>query len=274
MPRELRPRRARPDYAALFTYADDEVEGAGAGPSKQPIIEEDNSSSDFAPDTAISAGELDDDDDDDLSSQRHSEVASDIDPEAMDLDEDIDEGIAFSTAQSKTPKGNGKKVTPSQRSTVQLTPGLARPTNRQTHALPLPSMHHRHRSVPIYHRADRVERLATRPRPFDCVEVVPTSSGTGDQEVLDRATKAWGYNVGAGPLWDLMEDRGWYKEALEERGKEHEEASRRPRVHNDVQVSPGWMIFDSQCVFTVYYLCQSMLPYLTHQSRLGIPSFP
>jgi len=51
--------------------------------------------------------------------------------------------------------------------------------------------------------------------------------------------KSWAYNVGPGPLWELIEDRGWFKEAAP---TGETEAHRRPRVYRDVRVREGWEV--------------------------------
>ena len=50
--------------------------------------------------------------------------------------------------------------------------------------------------------------------------------------VSDRVNKSWGYNVGRGPLWELLEDRGWYKEAFD--SPRVTELDMRPRVYQTI----------------------------------------
>lgn len=123
-------------------------------------------------------------------------------------------------------------------------PSLSRTSKRQQYILPTPSVHHRHRAVPLYSRAGRVERLASRPSLFRSYDVVMTNNFTHNAKVTERVNKSWGYNVGWGPLWDLVEDRGWYKEAVEGISDTDTEANRRPKVYKDVQVKDGWEILN------------------------------
>ena len=45
-----------------------------------------------------------------------------------------------------------------------------------------------------------------------------------------------------GPLCDLAEARGWYKEAITTGNNTDTEAKRRPRVYHDIRVQDGWEI--------------------------------
>ncbi|KAF8641671.1 hypothetical protein AX16_009848, partial [Volvariella volvacea WC 439] len=80
------------------------------------------------------------------------------------------------------------------------------------------------------------------------------NSITKSARITDRVNKSWGYNVGNGPLWQLVEDRGWYKEANTDNGiggddateREESEAQRRPRVYADVVVKDGWEVLSME----------------------------
>ena len=108
-------------------------------------------------------------------------------------------------------------------------------------ALPQPHVHHRHRAVPLYHREANVERLKDAPALFVPSETTLTNSFTSSSKVTLRLGRACGANVGPGPLWQLLEDRGWYKEALigEDEAKE---GQRRPRVYQDVYLNDNFKI--------------------------------
>lgn len=253
MPRALRPRKSRPSYATLFEGSDGEDSHTQAGPSSAVMLEEDHSESDFAPEENAEHDLEDHADEGEDEYPDPSEAVSDADTVAMmDVDEEEDSNVAFDTAQSASTIMINKNK-PKQPSMVQLAPGLMRPSNRQQHALPLPNVHHRHRAVPIHLRSGQVERLEESSRPFRPAKMLPTNSGTAEQQILDRTTKAWGYNVGPGPLWELMEDRAWFKEAVIKEGEDHEEANRRPRVHEGVSLVDGWTVLDAQCVFILFY---------------------
>ena len=126
-------------------------------------------------------------------------------------------------------------------------PIFRRPKGKM-YALPTPSVHHRHRAVPLYSREGRTERLTVRPSLFEPASLTLTSSFTERPIVSDRVNKAWGFNVGYGPLWDLAEDRGWYKEAITTGNNTDTEAKRRPRVYPDIRVQDGWEIMSLEYV--------------------------
>ena len=97
-----------------------------------------------------------------------------------------------------------------------------------------------------------------------------TNNFTHNAKVTDRVNKSWGYNVGCGPLWDLVEDRGWYKEALEGVPDMDTEANRRPKVYKNINVKGGWEILDEKYVYLPLSRCRDSphvfvsdaLPYL------------
>ncbi|KAF8632767.1 hypothetical protein AX15_001702 [Amanita polypyramis BW_CC] len=115
---------------------------------------------------------------------------------------------------------------------------------RQQYSLPTPSVHHRHRAVPLFTDTTRVERLTSPPTLSGSNTVSWTNNFTSSPRVTDRVQKAWGYNVGDGPIWELVEDRGWYKEAYKDSGPSDEfgEAKRRPRVYQDIRVRDAWTL--------------------------------
>lgn len=231
MSRQLRPRKSRPDYRALlYVDGDDDVQ---AGPSsKRQIIEEEDSGSDFSLKDAGSDA-VADEKDDEMSIAPES-VADER--EGMDVDEEK-ESIAFSTARSQK-KSSLPLSGPSTSSGPPAAPGLARASNRQNHALPqvLPHGSHRHRSIPLFQRTEKVERLSTRPEPFSSYETVLTNSGTANEKLINRTNKALSANVGSGPIWDMLEDRAWFKEA-HHGAIGYTEAERRPRVYEQIAVS-------------------------------------
>ena len=138
--------------------------------------------------------------------------------------------------------------------TVSVSRGSFLPRGHSTnkiYVLPMPSVHHRHRAIPIFFRQGRAERLEARPTLFGPPKIMSTNCFTHNTIIMDRLTKAWGFNVGSGPVWDLLEDRAWYKESIDGVGvQEEKEANRRPRVYVDVLMTLGWEILSSECVFT------------------------
>ena len=65
------------------------------------------------------------------------------------------------------------------------------------------------RAVLLYSREESTERLTVRPFLFEPSSLTLTTSLTQRPIVSERFNKAWGFNVGYGPLWDLAGNRGW-----------------------------------------------------------------
>lgn len=233
MTRQLRSRASRPNYAALLGIGEDEN---GAGPSGATHeLDDDSSGSDFALEAgAEEAVEEDVDDmviddaeaepeDDAPARKRKRPAPSTREPSVLDY------GSASVTSRAKkTPA----KATP--RRSVAFIPGLALSSNRQ--APGLPSLHHRHRSTGVYLKEGKIERLAEAPALFLPEITTPTNAWSANDAVSNRVNKSWGYNIGPGPLWELAEDRGWYKEAGTTSGTSEREL--RPRVHEYVVLRP------------------------------------
>ncbi|KAJ2915245.1 hypothetical protein MD484_g5169, partial [Candolleomyces efflorescens] len=231
MSRQLRPRKSRPSYAALAGLDGD---NAVAGPSNQAYDESGDSGSDFAP------GKGDEEDG----------IGDDEDAIGEDVAEDdfVPEEPVSSKPSKRAPKGASKGKGRAKKATASaiLAPaaGLPRTSRRQMHMLPTPSVHHRHRATPLFSRAGFVERLIAQPSLFGEINVTLTNAFTHSTQVTDRVNKAWGYNVGPGPLWQLAEDRRWFKEAITTGRDVDCERSRRPRVYTDVPVKNGWKVIN------------------------------
>ena len=165
-------------------------------------------------------------------------------------------------------------------------------SNRQSYALPNPNVHHRHRPVPLFSGPTataaptpasastttstvtlRVERLQRAPQLFAPNETTPTNAYASSAPVTRRVGKAWGAGVGAGPVWQIVEDLGWFKEAEklkpgtagEQQASEeaaadeptpvqiYDERRRRPRVYADIALPEGWAVpFRAECVSTFH----------------------
>lgn len=218
MVRELRKRKSRVNYASLLQDEDENEAGPSNQHRNQPEPEKTGAGSDFEPEKDAE-GEDDDGDADERMS-----------PEYPSEDE-----------VPQTPVRAGKKTNKKKAKTIPSTPGPRQASQGGS----LPNIHHRHRALPIFKRDGKVERLKSRPKLFQPPEVVPTNSWSDSGVVSERIGKAWGYNVGSGPLWEMLEDRGWYKESVCSYESE-EEAFRRPRVHHDVNVPEGWQILSEQ----------------------------
>lgn len=231
MARTLRPRKSQVNYAVLAgrstSSSGDDGDGA-TSPTAPPIIDR-SSGSDFALDEGKD-GEADDDDDED-----GANVADDDDD--MDVD---DEPVAV----KPTPKA---KLAPKPRkAAAPPRPKVAGGTRQKMYVLPTPSVHHRHRAVPLFSPTNDVERLVSKPTtPFGQTSTTLTKGFTHDAKTTDRVNKAWGYNVGPGPAWELVEDRAWFKEAKD--GAETE-ADRRPVVYSTVKTSTEFRVLTSTFV--------------------------
>ncbi|KZV71848.1 hypothetical protein PENSPDRAFT_650271 [Peniophora sp. CONT] len=213
MARSLRARNSVTNYAALLDIGDED-DAARPGPSKLPG--DDDPGSDFAP-----GGDAPSDAEQDESLE-------------MKLISDLS-----TPAPSHRPKGKGKTKTPKEPLAADLA-AFERPSHRQMYTLPQPSVNHRHKAVPIFRHSSSTERLTRAPRLFGENATVSTNAYTSSQPVTERLNRALGYNVAAGPLWELIEDRGWFKEgdwAVDHPGTE---ASRRPRVYSDVPIYAQW----------------------------------
>jgi transcription factor C subunit 6 len=105
-------------------------------------------------------------------------------------------------------------------------------------------MRQRHRAIPLFSRAGLIERLDSPPVPygFGSPKTTNTNNFTATQAVVDRVTKALGHNTGNGPIWELLEDRSWFKE-----GEQESEGKRRPIVYEHVCVKSGWEILGDRC---------------------------
>ncbi|KAI6031550.1 hypothetical protein BKA83DRAFT_26764 [Pisolithus microcarpus] len=256
MPRELRPRKSRTSYTTPAGYQTDVGTDVGkdhGGPSSskvQPQISEE-SDGEFAPEDVLTQKGNRDDGESSLT-------------DLMDVDEE-EEQVRTGRAEldpptsSPGPSKGKSKQRPHRQSlktrgvvTPTPTPGPCLPAMRlgKMYALPNPSAHHRHRAIPIYHRKDQVERLDRPPVLFNEPKIAFTNSMTVDQPLTERIGKAWGYNVGPGPVWELLEDRSCFKESVRSNWDPRQEASRRPRVYQGLSVRPGWMVLDYQDALT------------------------
>lgn len=227
MTRQLRPRKSRQNYAKLADFDIGEEPIGRAGPSSEPI----NIRADSAEDES------------DFMPEKAEEKA--VVEEREDFEEDMaeDDPGVFGVAEVKPKTGVLRGKTSASKAGNKST-RLGQ--KRSQYALPTPLVNHRHRAVPLFTRSGQVERLADPPNLFDPTSTVITASFTNSPKVTDRVSKAWGYNVGPGPLWQLVEDRGWFKEA-EVIGNDVEvERKRRPRVYQEVCVRSGSDLLDKE----------------------------
>lgn len=249
MARQLRPRKTRKNYAALLRYEDEDADENEYGPSQpQPTFDEEDSGSDFAPPPA-------DDDAGEVTEDENVEADHNVEEDEEDqLDEDEEGSVGPGRDVLVAGQGRGRgrggkgKGSPKDSSTVNIGVGRGLRSAPKNHTLPALSVHHRHKAIPIFHRYGRVERLVRPPVLFGENETVPTNSYTSSRVTTGKLNRAWGYNVGNGPLWALSEDRGWYKEEEEGDGEEWWDGNRRPRVHDDLNLVEGWSVLNDTLV--------------------------
>lgn len=246
MPRTLRSRAKRPNYAAMLEYdedadADEQRPEAGPSGTKADAVSDEDSGSDFAPDVLKSSAIPDDEDD--VNEDQLLDEANSSDAGTSSV-----VGVSVSGISLKR-KRRASAHTPNKRLSVPASRTPHPNPNTSTSALAVPSFNHRHRPLPIYLKPGLVERLARAPTLFAREATVLTNGWGADEGVAARVSKAWGYNVGPGPLWELLEDRGWFPEATTSEGVEGEtEVSRRPKVYEDV-FAGSYEILDPSCVF-------------------------
>ncbi|KAK0496724.1 hypothetical protein EDD18DRAFT_1309270 [Armillaria luteobubalina] len=222
MSRQLRPRKTRPSYSALagFEIADD-----GVGVPSIANLDDASSGSDFAP---------------------GKDTKDTKEDETDELDEDDDEddmNIETEVPEPAKPKNKPKARSGDFVVKPKNAPRAVGGSRRQMYVLPAPSVNHRHRAVPLYARDGQVERLVAPPKLFAETQTTLTNNFTHNVRIADRVNKAWGYNVGAGPLWELTEDRGWFKEGVADA---EVEADRRPIVYRNVKVKKDLQVLSKE----------------------------
>lgn len=270
MPRQLRPRKPGPSYAELAGNGIEDNQNV-AGPSKVPQVDEedDGGGSEFEPDQGpggsknVPSGDEDEDVAMSDAPDPESEVEVDETPKQRRKTPSSRKArapIASTTSPGsptlymslKTRKDQSRRLPPRvQQATSapsEATPPIATPRTAKTYALPTPSAHHRHRAIPVFFREEMVERLDEPPSLFKAPRIVPTNSMTANQSLTNRVSKSWGFNVGAGPVWQIMEDRSCYKESIRSGAGSEKESVRRPRVYQNVSVRPGWQVLSNQYV--------------------------
>ncbi|KAI1788392.1 hypothetical protein LXA43DRAFT_643457 [Ganoderma leucocontextum] len=256
MARQLRSRASRPDYAALSGFQGLDEDGAGPSGTRE-YIEEGDSGSEFELDAAHDQQVKDDVEDitlDDAEPEEEPEesVVTPAKPRRRLAAPAGESSLAVLESASVGPRRKSAvPKTPAKRS-VMLAPGLAHPSNRQQHALP--SYHHRHRSVGIHQKGGKTERLIEAPELFEPESTALANAWAVNNVVTDRVNRSWGYNVGPGPLWDMVEDRGWFREAYS--SPNTTERERRPRVHERLPLGE-YQVLDAS----------DAIPYLPHDTQ-------
>ena len=125
----------------------------------------------------------------------------------------------------------------------------------------IPSKDHRHRPNGLWAPPSDVYRLVSPPIPLSKFEVVRTNSAD-HPAVMQRVKKAWANSSGIGPVWELLEDRAFFKEEWtgydlsSRKGRK-----RRPVVFPNVRAQPP-QILSRKCVrfsITFFSGSQSLL---------------
>ncbi|GJJ12293.1 hypothetical protein Clacol_006534 [Clathrus columnatus] len=142
-----------------------------------------------------------------------AESASEFEPEPNDLS--LASAGKQSTKKSKTEQSrnaDARGTNPlSHSQLITLAPGVTKSIARQNYALPHPSNSHRHRGIPAYLPLElQTPRLLNKPSPFFNHQTTWTNSAA-NTDVLRRISRALSTNIGEGPIWELLEDRSWYK---------------------------------------------------------------
>lgn len=251
MTRQLRPRKSRPSYilnAGFVTDEDEETPQAGpSSASRTPFEDEVDSESDFEPEARVEIAAEDhaQNDHEDEDEDAEGEIDDDVEEEVVAVVKPKQVRTASKRKRSPEPVKLKGRVKSKIETAAKVIVG-PKGTKRQQYVLPTPSVHHRHRAVPLYSREGRVERLVNTPSLFTRPVTTLTNGFTENSKVSERVNKSWGYNIGAGPLWDLAEDRAWYKEAITTGEDTETEHMRRPRVYENVPLLEGWEILKEE----------------------------
>ncbi|KAL0946421.1 hypothetical protein HGRIS_012644 [Hohenbuehelia grisea] len=226
MSRTLRPRQARVNYSALAGVDNDvhDPENSKAGPSNTV----DDSGSDFDVPHIVNLPE------DDPMTENEDDELDNEDPVALQEKEPTPARGKGKKAKKRT---NTSTLDKPQKSAISDHPvdGLTRKSKRP----PAPSANHRHRAPPLFSRTGQVERLTAPPQLFTAPSNVLTNNYTHTQRVTRKLNLLWGQNVGPGPIWELAEDRAWYKEANTTDDVPERDSQRRPRVYQNIRVMQG-----------------------------------
>ncbi|EJD05772.1 uncharacterized protein FOMMEDRAFT_104009 [Fomitiporia mediterranea MF3/22] len=223
MARALRPRKARPSYANLIDSDNEAAHDDGEA-----------SSDDFQP-----PEDQEDNEDDAALDEADGET---LQGEGALVDEDND--ISIVEEVSKSTKVRKAKQPGKQKSMPAKSPrpsaALARPTSRPQHVISTSALDHRQRADPLYLRPSLIERLTQPPSPFKPPVTRSTLSWNFNKLNAEKYMKASGYNVGRGPIWELLEDRSWWKESETVNKDDTEtETTRRTRVYESVKINDG-----------------------------------
>lgn len=209
-----RPKRHRPSYAEIFQpiFSDEEKIITGvAGDSDS------EAGSVFDPTVGVEAGYV-------AESPSDEELDNLIDEEnnrTNDEEEDSrsvismdNEAVLHEGSKSRKQRAKSEAVVKAATPTpvTQNLLSASRPHRPGVSVAPnLPSKDHRHRPNGLWAPPSDVYRLVSPPVPFSKSEVVRTNSAD-HPAVMERVKKAWANSSGTGPVWELLEDRAFFKE--------------------------------------------------------------
>ncbi|KAG8758062.1 hypothetical protein FRC14_000856 [Serendipita sp. 396] len=197
---KTRPRRARPSYAGYFRANISDKESITSDNDVQSEIVDGSSSSNIedVEDAEEALVLLDDDGDLQVSNPVASGAPG---------------PVAGNGGQSRT-RNSKRRHSRQNKSFVHDTQGLQtvpQPQRLGQSARNIKPKEHRYRPDSIWSSKSDTLRLSRRPQPFNPPFLVPTAS-TSDPRIAYRVKKSWMYSVGPGPCWELIEDRGFFKE--------------------------------------------------------------
>ena len=95
-----------------------------------------------------------------------------------------------------------------------------------------------------------MERLLDPPTVFQKPATALTNSFTSSTRTTKRLERSWGRNVGPGPVYELLEDRAWFKEATPDAAVASE-AGRRPVVYDTVKLDGKHQVISDRSVFRI-----------------------
>ena len=215
-----RTRRARPSYANLFTKANSDDESAESSGSDQSRPHD---GSIFDPEQATESAK------NQSGEELMSDATSDVEMEILlDEKEESEEELATrKNSKGGHQKGNNvAKKTPEGLENAQSLPNGMRPQRPTAKASSsLPAKDHRHRPGSLWFPPSNITRLSAKPGMFSFPDIIPTTSSE-NLGISHRVKKAWMYCISAGPCWELLEDRAFYKEEY----VNYEPTSRRGRL--------------------------------------------
>jgi transcription factor C subunit 6 len=210
-----RPKRNRPSYAEIFRpiFSDEEkfvtdvVGGSGseAGSVFDPVVGAEDGYAAESPSNDEGLDDLIDEENDGTDNEEEdSESATSMGNGPLPR-----EGSKSRRRETKTATAvNVATSTPGAQNLLSVSrpqrPGISIASSA-------PSKDHRHRPNGLWAPSSDVYRLSSPPIPFSRSEVVRTNSAD-HPAVMQRIKKAWANSCGTGPVWELLEDRAFFKE--------------------------------------------------------------